>query len=73
MPRFTVDADNNLTDTVSGEVSQGLAPWAAALVARSGNAADAMMRCTGSIGCSHSEGGYTVHVDRMSHYVTEDN
>ena len=70
-PRFTRDPDNRVTDSVSGLCTAPLTPEAAALLVKSGNAANAMMRATGSVGSTYEDGGYRVAVDRYTFHVTE--
>ena len=70
-PRFTADADNRVTDRVSGLTTAPLTPEAATILVNNGNAAEARMRATGSVGASHEDRGYRVQVDRYTFYVTE--
>ena len=70
-PRFTADSDNRVTDRVSALRTAPLTPEAASLLVKAGNAADSMMRVTGSVSSTHTEDGYAVYVDRYTFYVTE--
>jgi hypothetical protein len=70
-PRFSADADNRVTDAVSGHVTASLTPEAASIIVNSGNAADGLMRCMGSIRVSHEDRGYAVVVTRDDFHVYE--
>lgn len=70
LPRF-YSHDDLVMDRHGFQMTGPMATGDAEVIVRNANAADSMMRCTGSTECSHEDRGWRVTVNRESFLITE--